>query len=358
MRYTRSSIGSLILVAATAGAGAAQTTLERTPLNTGGWVGLPGQLEVNTSFRFARGVWPVDGISSVPTFEAALGLPARSLVGGRFVPHSPAQRRTSDEWEVYARHQPLTQYRGAPLDLSAQVGFNAAARSVDGELAAARWEGPLRLLVGGRFFSDAFGEGDARGALSGGVLFFPSPRNMPLALTLDVASELDRLTEEVAWSAGAQLGASFTTHTLSLFVTNTASGSVQGMSRGAGATRLGLELTLPIPFGRYVGWYPAREVSARAVSAAAPPLPGPTAPIQGTIFRYLFVEDRLEIPAGSVVEWTNHDDVVHTVSAADGTWQSGPIEPGETWRARFAEPGTFTYYCGPHPFMKGAVTVR
>ena len=64
------------------------------------------------------------------------------------------------------------------------------------------------------------------------------------------------------------------------------------------------------------------------------------------------------VRAGSVVEWVNRDAVVHTVNAEDGTFHSGAIEAGQSWRARFDEPGRYPYYCGPHPYMKGIVVVR
>jgi plastocyanin len=64
------------------------------------------------------------------------------------------------------------------------------------------------------------------------------------------------------------------------------------------------------------------------------------------------------VPAGTTVEWTNGDAVVHTVSADDASFNSGAIAPGATWRATFTRPGTYAYHCGPHPFMKGVVIVR
>jgi plastocyanin len=74
--------------------------------------------------------------------------------------------------------------------------------------------------------------------------------------------------------------------------------------------------------------------------------------------RYLYAPKRLVIEAGTTVEWTNRDEMVHTVSADDGSWDSGAIRPGESWRATFTEPGVYPFHCGPHPFMKGVVVVR
>jgi plastocyanin len=50
--------------------------------------------------------------------------------------------------------------------------------------------------------------------------------------------------------------------------------------------------------------------------------------------------------------------MAHSVTADDGTWDSGLIEPGAIWRHTFDMPGTYTFHCTPHPFMKGMVTVK
>jgi len=71
-----------------------------------------------------------------------------------------------------------------------------------------------------------------------------------------------------------------------------------------------------------------------------------------------FAPARIEIAAGTTVEWRNDDPVVHVVRADDGSWDSGDIAPGATWRHTFDRPGTYTYTCTPHPFMKGVVVVR
>ena len=60
----------------------------------------------------------------------------------------------------------------------------------------------------------------------------------------------------------------------------------------------------------------------------------------------------------ALVAWTNSDAMVHTVTSDDGRWSSGAIEPGATWRRRFDRPGTYTFHCTPHPFMKGVVVVH
>ena len=71
-----------------------------------------------------------------------------------------------------------------------------------------------------------------------------------------------------------------------------------------------------------------------------------------------FVPNRLGVSAGATVEWTNRDEVVHTITADDGSWDSGPIQPGATWRRTFDRAGEFAFHCTPHPFMVGRVVVQ
>jgi len=59
----------------------------------------------------------------------------------------------------------------------------------------------------------------------------------------------------------------------------------------------------------------------------------------------------------STLTWTNEDSVVHTVTATDKSFNSGDIQPGQSFSWNFTSPGTYTYYCIYHSWMKGTVTV-
>lgn len=345
-------IGTLALLAALAAPTAgAQSTLERTPNLSGGWVATPGTLFLTFPQRFAREAGR--GIEASPTFAAALALPSELLAGARFEPHSALAR---DEWEVFARWAPWGQYRGRPVDLAATAAYNGGATSVDAEVTAARWFGPLRAIAAARLLGDPPGIGAGRVVMAGGGVFHPAPGSLPIALAADVATPVDGGTfgDDVAWSAGVQVGLSFTDHTLSVFATNTGSSTLEGSSRG-GPVRLGLELTVPVPAGRFLGWYLPREQAAEAVVAEPA---GEGRVVRAEASRYLFLPRVLEVEAGTTIEWTNTDRVVHTVSADDGTWDSGAIRPGARWSARFDRPGRYPFHCGPHPFMRGMVVVR
>ncbi len=83
-----------------------------------------------------------------------------------------------------------------------------------------------------------------------------------------------------------------------------------------------------------------------------------TGPVTKTEIKTMTFGQRIEIPAGTTVTWTNNDPLVHTVTADDKSWDSGAIEPGKTWSHTFTQAGEFAFHCTPHPFMKAVVVVR
>jgi plastocyanin len=317
---------------------------------------MPWTLELSPVFRFGRAA-PAPGVRLDATFVALMGLPRWLMIGARYTPQSVAAPRP-DEWEAFGRWAAAGEARGGPLDVTMQAGYSGAARSPDGELAVARWFGPLRVSGAARVLGNAYGSGETRFGAGAGVVLRPRSRSMPLSITADAVTLFDRADdggERVAWSVGANIGIPFSTHTAGLFVTNTASGSLQGTTLGGARTRIGVTFTAPLAMGQLLGLVVPREAAMDAVTTDAPETPGTRA---AEIYRYAYTEYRVEIARGATIEWTNRDDVMHTVSADDGSWNSGAIPPGARWRARFDEPGVYPFHCGPHPFMKGVVVVR
>jgi plastocyanin len=351
-------IAVLLLLAGAAGnAGLGAQTLERSMLVGAPEAGSPWNLDVVPQFRFARATGS-GNLQLRTTFDLALGLPARLLAGARFTPESQTVAGRPEEWEAYGRWAPLATDGGAPVDAAMQLAVNGAARSADGEAMVARRFGGVRLLAAGRVLSNAWDTGRTRGAVAAGVVIHPRPRHMPVSASFDAVTLLDRAAaagERVAWSAALNVGVSFTSHTLSVFATNTPSASLQGSSRGDHRTRIGLTFTAPIAIGRLLGLVTSREVAQLAVAEGVPATEGM---VRADIIGYRYAPSRLVVSRGTTVEWTNRDAMVHTVTADDGSWNSGGMRPGATWRARFDEPGIYPYYCGPHPFMKAVVVVH
>lgn len=65
----------------------------------------------------------------------------------------------------------------------------------------------------------------------------------------------------------------------------------------------------------------------------------------------------LEIAAGSTVRWTNDDPVVHTVTARDGSFNSGVMRAGDEFSLVFETPGSYDYFCAIHPGQAGSIIV-
>jgi plastocyanin len=47
----------------------------------------------------------------------------------------------------------------------------------------------------------------------------------------------------------------------------------------------------------------------------------------------------------------------HTTTAADDAWDSPTLAPGEHFSSVPA-PGTYDYFCRPHPFIEGQLVVQ
>jgi plastocyanin len=64
------------------------------------------------------------------------------------------------------------------------------------------------------------------------------------------------------------------------------------------------------------------------------------------------------VPVGTTLTWSNEDEAVHTVTAADGSWDSGRLPIGATYSRTFAQSGSYAYGCSIHAAMKGTITVN
>jgi plastocyanin len=399
----------------------AQSLLDRPPNLSGGWVGNAGTVYFNFIHRFRASDAPARKVANFPTFLVGAGLPYRLLVGFNYATNSELAPNYPNEWEFFARHHLLQQDNGAPLDLAGQVGYNLAADGVDGEVSLARRLGPLRVLGAARVLSNAFVAGETRFALAGGATLRVG-RYLALAGDVAHVSNDDAPIKRAAWSAGVHFAIPYTPHTLSLQATNSNVGTLQGTSRGGDVTRYGFEFTVPLTLRRWFGRPstppeavavaprvdtvyvtrtdtvgpaaavpPARADTPRpdAVRAdtvrrepvrsdtvrptpAAPARTPPSAAAQPTQRRQAarpavvtvvlrntaFVPGRIQVNAGTTVVWRNDDQLIHTVTANDKSFDSGLLQPGKTYRRTFDKPGQYPYYCLPHPFMKGVVVVR
>ena len=71
-----------------------------------------------------------------------------------------------------------------------------------------------------------------------------------------------------------------------------------------------------------------------------------------------FVPHTITVEPGTTVTWTNHDNVVHTITESEPVPAfDGWTFPGEEFTFTFDEPGTYMYGCTVHPWASGAVIV-
>jgi plastocyanin/uncharacterized membrane protein YozB (DUF420 family) len=77
-----------------------------------------------------------------------------------------------------------------------------------------------------------------------------------------------------------------------------------------------------------------------------------TAPAPGTLTvtmeNYTFSPKTVQVKSGTTITFINHDPAKHTVTADSGKFDSGDINPGQTFTLKLDEPGTYLYYCRFH----------
>lgn len=98
---------------------------------------------------------------------------------------------------------------------------------------------------------------------------------------------------------------------------------------------------------------------AGGVTLVALALPSARAEEQAvTIDNFVFTPPTLTVPKGTKVTWTNRDDIPHLVVCPAAKIHSPALDTGDAYSFTFAQAGTFSYYCGMHPTMKGSVVVK
>ena len=84
---------------------------------------------------------------------------------------------------------------------------------------------------------------------------------------------------------------------------------------------------------------------------------GPAAPVTITIADFSFGQPRT-VAAGAVVHVGNADAEAHTLTAEDGTFDTGSVDEGTV--VSFTAPtvpGTYPFRCDIHPTMTGSLVV-
>ncbi len=65
----------------------------------------------------------------------------------------------------------------------------------------------------------------------------------------------------------------------------------------------------------------------------------------------------LTVTVGTTVTWKNAGSQAHGVTSQDQLFDSRLLDAGKSWSYTFDTPGTYRYFCVPHPWMKGRIVV-
>lgn len=89
-----------------------------------------------------------------------------------------------------------------------------------------------------------------------------------------------------------------------------------------------------------------------ADDAAEPDAPLVDAVVSVRVLDNTFRPERMDVAAGTTIEWTNGGRNDHDIVPVDteGGWGVEPdaFAPQDVYRHRFTEPGTYAYYCSLH----------
>lgn len=75
-----------------------------------------------------------------------------------------------------------------------------------------------------------------------------------------------------------------------------------------------------------------------------------------SIENFSFNPQEIQVNVGTEVTFTNNDSTAHTVKS--DSFDSGNLNPKDTFKYTFSNPGTYNYYCSLHPSMTGKVIVQ
>jgi plastocyanin len=78
---------------------------------------------------------------------------------------------------------------------------------------------------------------------------------------------------------------------------------------------------------------------------------------QLTIDNFTFKPDAVTVPVGTRIVWVNDDDIPHSIVETTGKFHSPALDTEDKFSFIFDKAGSYEYFCGLHPHMKGKVVV-
>ena len=143
----------------------------------------------------------------------------------------------------------------------------------------------------------------------------------------------------------------------------TGSGFDTGITPPGGAASVVMDTPGVFPYACRIHPVMTGQITVRDANGDAPSPMNWSAPAMQSvagvsIANFAFNPGAISTPAGGTVTWRNGDATAHTVTADDGQFDSGTLNPGASFSWTFSTPGSVAYHCQIHPSMQGSVMVE
>ena len=96
---------------------------------------------------------------------------------------------------------------------------------------------------------------------------------------------------------------------------------------------------------------------AKAAATTAAEAPAKTAGTTVEMTNTTFSPQTIDVKVGDTVTFVNKDEIAHTATAGDGSFDSKTMEAGATFTFKATKAGQIDYVCNFHPGMTGTINV-
>lgn len=107
-----------------------------------------------------------------------------------------------------------------------------------------------------------------------------------------------------------------------------------------------------------IGIYGCSQKVETSQTSSEKPYSGESTTVDVIIKDFSYNPSEITIKRGTSVRWVQKDFVRHTVTSDEGIFDSALLSSSQTFTYTFDKPGTFSYHCIPHPYMRGKVLVE
>lgn len=125
-------------------------------------------------------------------------------------------------------------------------------------------------------------------------------------------------------------------------------------------TRSSLTFRRPVVIAAaFVATLAAVLVLALAPGGPSPSTASAAATVTINIKDYEYSKKTVTIKRGQTVKWVNRDEMKHNATSNKSGGPKGKLlAKGKSYTWKATKKGTFSYFCTPHPFMKGKIVVK